>query len=63
MTVALNDTLILRNLLRNWDLSNRIHTAKHLKQYFDQRKSLSASINILSVALHAVFAANDGYLK
>lgn len=66
MTVALNDVVLLSELLsraRVPDLSNTAHMRKAMRDFHWQRKHLSSIINILSQALYALFAADDAQLK
>lgn len=62
MSVALNDTLIWRELLAGVpDLSDHEKILQHLKHFQWQRKnSHSFVVNILAQALYALFSASDG---
>jgi squalene monooxygenase len=61
MTVALNDVVLLRNLLGSVsDLKDWRQIRKVLHQWHWDRKSLSSTLNILSVALYDLFGA-DGW--
>jgi squalene monooxygenase len=62
MSVAFNDVVILRNLFATEikNLKNREATANIFKtQYCTLRRPVATTVNILAVALHSVFAAND----
>ena len=66
MTVALNDVVLLRNLLSPNKVPNLADSKLVLRQmqsFHWQRKNLTAVINILAEALYSLFAANDPYLK
>ena len=62
MTVALNDVVLLRDLLGSVDdLKDWRQIRKVLHRWHWDRKSLSSTVNILSVALYDLFGA-DGLL-
>jgi len=66
MTVALNDVLLLKDLLSPTavpDLDNTGLVLKQFQTFHWQRKNLTAVINILAQALYSLFAANDPQLK
>ncbi|KAL4913849.1 squalene epoxidase-domain-containing protein [Aspergillus aurantiobrunneus] len=66
MTVALNDVVILRDLLSPANIPKLSNTALVLKQLstFHWRRKMGASvINILAQALYSLFAADDDNLK
>lgn len=66
MTVALNDVVILSDLLhpsRVPDLSDTAQIRSAMREFHWRRKNLSSVINILAQALYALFAANDAQLK
>ena len=66
MTVALNDVVLLSQLLspqRVPDLGDTVLVKQAMKEFHWQRKKLSSIINILAQALYALFAANDVQLK
>jgi squalene monooxygenase len=64
MTVALNDVVMLRDLLgglpegglRDWENVRAVLAKWHWK-----RKPLASTINILSVALYDLFGADGGF--
>jgi squalene monooxygenase len=59
MTVALNDVVILTQLLGEiQDLSNWNHVSDALHHWHWKRKPLASTINILSVALYDLFRAD-----
>jgi squalene monooxygenase len=61
MTVALNDVVILRDLLGSvGDLSDWRQIRKVLHQWHWDRKPLASTVNILSVALYDLFGADGG---
>ncbi|KAF9270843.1 squalene epoxidase [Marasmius fiardii PR-910] len=60
MTVAFNDVVILRDLLRDVkDLRNWEEIRGVLHRWHWRRKPLASTVNILSVALYDLFGAND----
>jgi len=66
MTVALNDVVLLRDLLAPEivpDLEDTTLVLKQMRTFHWQRKNLTAVINILAQALYSLFAANDWQLK
>ena len=64
MTVALHDVVLLRSLIadvddfRDWDKVKDL-----LSTWYWRRKSLSATVNILSVALYDLFGADSTRLE
>ncbi len=62
MTVALNDVLIWRNLLKSVpDLKDYCHVMLKQKHFLWKRKqSHSFVVNILAQALYRLFSASDG---
>ncbi|KAL2065699.1 hypothetical protein VTL71DRAFT_3369 [Oculimacula yallundae] len=66
MTVAFNDVVILSSLLSPEnipDLGDTVAIKQAMKDFHWQRKGLSSIINILSMALYSLFAANDRQLN
>src|SRR5271170_449217 len=66
MTVALNDVVLLRDLLSPDavpDLADTKVVLEKMRSFHWQRKNLTAVINILAQALYSLFAANDPQLK
>ena len=66
MTVALNDVVLLKDLLDPSlvpNLDNTKLVLKQLKTFHWRRKNLTAVINILAQALYSLFAANDPQLR
>jgi squalene monooxygenase len=66
MTVALNDVVLLRNLLspdQVPDLADSKLVLRQMRSFHWRRKNLTAVINILAQALYSLFAANDPYLR
>ncbi|KAL0944314.1 squalene epoxidase [Colletotrichum truncatum] len=66
MTVAFNDCVILADLLqpsRVPDLADYKAMDNVLKEFHWRRKSLTSIINVLAMALYALFAANDRQLR
>jgi squalene monooxygenase len=66
MTVALNDVVLLRDLLSPEiveDLADTQIVLQQMKKFHWQRKNLTAVINILAQALYSLFAANDSQLR
>jgi squalene monooxygenase len=63
MTVALNDVVLLSQLLHSCpDLSDPLSVSSLLKRWHWSRKPLSSTINILSVALYDLFGADGAYI-
>jgi squalene monooxygenase len=66
MTVALNDVVVLSELLHPSlvpDLTDTVRIQQAMRDFHWQRKNLSSIINILAQALYALFAANDPQLR
>jgi len=65
MSVALNDVVLCRELLKNIpDLSDYVAVAKATRALFAQRKvNHSFVVNVMSMALYELFAANDVHLN
>lgn len=64
MTVALNDVVLLKELLSPSnvpDLSNTQAVLRQMKAFHWQRKNLASVINILAQVLYSVLAAEDYY--
>ncbi|CAO3647643.1 unnamed protein product [Cunninghamella echinulata] len=62
MTVALNDVVLLQELLNNEDVPSFSDTQKVIKQmkkHHWKRKKFCTSINVLAMALYRLFAAED----
>lgn len=60
MTVALSDIYIIRKLLRTIpDLSDAEEVSRKLDVFYQERKPMSTTINILANALYALFCANS----
>jgi len=62
MTVAFNDVIIIRDLLRGIDDLRDYSSMLCASRTFCQRRRMNHSftVNVLSVALYELFAANDG---
>jgi squalene monooxygenase len=66
MTVALNDVVLLRELIspeKVPDLGNTMLVQKAMRSFHWRRKDLTSVINILAQALYSLFAANDRQLR
>ncbi|KAE8329472.1 squalene epoxidase-domain-containing protein [Aspergillus sergii] len=66
MTVAFNDVLVFRDLLspeKVPDFADTDRVLKQLKSFHWTRKNGSSVINILAMALYALFSANDENLR
>lgn len=66
MTVAFNDCVILSDLLQPSkvpNLADQKALEGVLKEFHWRRKSLTSIINVLAMALYALFAANDRQLR
>ena len=62
MTVALNDVVVLRDLLGTvTDLSDWSQVRRVLHRWHWDRKPLASTVNILSVALYDLFGADGGW--
>ena len=64
MTVALNDVVLLKELLsveRAGDLRDTQKVSKAFREFHWRRKGLTAVINILAQALYSLFAANGTF--
>ncbi|XP_044474159.1 squalene monooxygenase SE1-like [Mangifera indica] len=60
MTVALNDIVVLRDLLRPLgDLNDASALCKHLESFYTLRKPVASTINTLAGALYKVFCASS----
>ena len=63
MTAALNDVVLIRNLLAPEavpDLNDTMKVLAQLRRFHWQRKGLTSVINILAQALYSLFAADGG---
>ncbi|MCJ1362038.1 Squalene epoxidase [Acarospora aff. strigata] len=66
MTVAFNDVVLLRDLLKPEavpDLGDTKAVLRQMSTFHWRRKNLTSVINILAQALYSLFAANDPHLK
>lgn len=64
MTVALNDALLLSRLLTGVKLEDTYAVSSVMTSQFHwQRKHLDSIVNILSMALYSLFAADSDYLR
>ena len=66
MTVGFTDVVLMAELLspaRIPSLADTKAVTAALRSFHWRRKNLSSVINILAMALYALFAANDTYLK
>jgi 2-polyprenyl-6-methoxyphenol hydroxylase-like FAD-dependent oxidoreductase len=64
MTVALNDALLLSRLLTGVNLEDTYAVSSVMSSQFHwQRKHLDSIVNILSMALYSLFAADSDYLR
>ena len=66
MTVAFNDVVLLRDLLKPElvpDFGNTVLVKQQMKTFHWRRKHLTSVINILAQALYSLFAADDNQLK
>ena len=62
MTVALNDVVVLRDLLGSvTDLNDWRQVQRVLHRWHWDRKPLASTVNILSVALYDLFGADGGW--
>ncbi|OBA24238.1 squalene monooxygenase [Metschnikowia bicuspidata var. bicuspidata NRRL YB-4993] len=63
MTVGLNDTALLARLLHGVDLGDQRLVDQKLRLFHRKRKNLDAVINVLSIALYSLFAADTRGLQ
>lgn len=66
MTVALSDAVLLTDILKKDaipDLMDTVRMDDAMKSFFWRRKNVGSVINVLSVALHSLFAADDENLE
>lgn len=64
MTVALSDIVLIRDMLRTIpDLSDSEAIAARLTAFYERRKPLSSTINILANALYTLFCAQEPALQ
>ncbi len=62
MTVALNDVVVLRDLLGSvTDINDWSQVRRVLHRWHWDRKPLASTVNILSVALYDLFGADGGW--
>lgn len=63
MTVGLNDAALLARLLHGVDLGDLAVVSQKLRVFHRKRKNLDAVINVLSIALYSLFAADTRGLQ
>ena len=63
MTVGLNDVVLLIKKIGDLDFSNRALILDELLDYHFERKSYDSVINVLSIALYSLFAADNKNLQ
>lgn len=63
MTVGLNDVVLLIKKIGDLDFSDRETVLDELLDYHFERKNYDSVINVLSIALYALFAADNKNLK
>ncbi|KAM9931980.1 hypothetical protein OXX80_008374 [Metschnikowia pulcherrima] len=63
MTVGLNDTALMARLLHGVDLGDHKLVTQKLHLFHRKRKNLDAVINVLSIALYSLFAADTRGLQ
>ncbi|CCC67251.1 hypothetical protein NCAS_0A06930 [Naumovozyma castellii] len=63
MTVGLNDVVLLIKKIGDLDFSDRETVLDELLDYHFERKSYDTVINVLSIALYSLFAADNKNLK
>ncbi|CCD24513.1 squalene monooxygenase NDAI_0D01990 [Naumovozyma dairenensis CBS 421] len=63
MTVGLNDVVLLVEKIGDMDFSQREKILDELLDYHFQRKSYDSVINVLSIALYSLFAADNNNLR
>lgn len=62
MTVGLKDTVLLIKKIGDLDFSDRETVLDELLDFHYERKSYDSVINVLSIALYSLFAADNEYL-
>ncbi|SCU96620.1 LANO_0E13960g1_1 [Lachancea nothofagi CBS 11611] len=63
MTVGLNDVVLLMKKIGDLDFSDREVVLDELLDYHYERKSYDSVINVLSIALYSLFAADNDNLR
>lgn len=66
MTVGLNDAVLVTKLLspeKIPDLADDISILEQMIEFHTERKNLAAVVNVLSIALYSLFAADSKYLE
>ncbi|SCU85798.1 LADA_0D09758g1_1 [Lachancea dasiensis] len=63
MTVGLNDVVLLIKKIGGLDFSNREQVLDELLDYHFERKNYDSVINVLSIALYSLFAADNDNLR
>ncbi|KAL3232096.1 Squalene epoxidase ERG1 [Nakaseomyces bracarensis] len=63
MTVGLNDVVLLIKKIGDLDFSDREKVLDELLDYHFERKNYDAVVNVLSIALYSLFAADSKNLK
>ncbi|SCV03468.1 LAMI_0H08394g1_1 [Lachancea mirantina] len=63
MTVGLNDVVLLMKKIGDLDFSDRETVLDELLDYHFERKSYDSVINVLSIALYSLFAADNADLR
>lgn len=63
MTVGLNDVVLLIKKIGDLDFSDRETVLNELLEYHYERKTYDSVLNVLSVALYSLFAADNDNLK
>lgn len=63
MTVGLNDVVLLVKKIGDLDFSDRETVLEELLGYHYERKSYDSVLNVLSIALYSLFAADSDNLK
>jgi len=62
MTVGLKDTVLLMKMIGDLDFSDRETVLDELLDFHYERKKYDSVINVLSIALYSLFAADNKYL-
>lgn len=63
MTVGLKDTVLLMKMIGDLDFADRETVLDELLDFHYERKKYDSVINVLSIALYSLFAADNEYLR
>lgn len=63
MTVGLNDVALFIKMFGELDFSNRPNMILELERFYNAKRNYDSVINVLSISLYSLFAAEDDNLK